>query len=36
MATKKRAFTAILDTEVLHLGKSADLLAKLRREIAAL
>ena len=36
MATKKRAFTAILDTEALHLRKSADLLAKLRREIAAL
>ena len=33
---KKRAFLAILDAEALHLGKSADLLAKLRQEIAAL
>ena len=36
MAIKKRAFTAILDSEALHLGKSADLLAELRQEIAAL
>ncbi len=36
VAMKKRAFTAILDSEALHLGKSADLLADLRREIAAL
>ena len=35
-ALKKRAFTAILDAEALHLGKSSDLLAELRREIAAL
>ncbi len=36
VAIKKRAFTAILDSEALHLGKSADLLAELRQEIAAL
>ena len=33
---KKRAFTAILDAEALHLGKSSDLLAELRQEVAAL
>jgi patatin-related protein len=36
VAVKKRAFTAILDAEALHLEKSADLLAELRQEIAAL
>jgi hypothetical protein len=35
-AIKKRAFTAILDAEALHLGRSSNLLAELRREIAAL
>ena len=35
-AVKKRAFTAILDTDSQHLGMSADLLAELRQEIAAL
>jgi patatin-related protein len=36
VAVKKRAFNAILDSEALHLGKCADLLAELRREIASL
>ena len=35
-AVKKRAFNAILDAESMHLGMSADLLAELRQEIAAL
>ncbi|MDP6691554.1 MAG: patatin-like protein [Alphaproteobacteria bacterium] len=35
-ALKKRAFTAILEAEAMHLGKSGDLLAELRQEIAAL
>ncbi len=35
-ALKKRAFAAILEAEAMHLGKSGDLLAELRREIAAL
>ncbi len=36
VAMKKRAFTAILDSEALHLKQSADLLAELRQEVAAL
>ncbi len=36
IAIKRRAFTAILEAEALHLGKSGDLLAELREEIAAL
>ncbi|MFP6706751.1 MAG: patatin-like protein [Alphaproteobacteria bacterium] len=35
-AMKRRAFTAILEAEALHLGKSQRLLDELREEIAAL
>jgi len=35
-AVKKRAFNAILDAEAMHLGLSAELIAGLRQEIAAL
>ena len=36
VAMKRRAFTSILEAEALHLGKSSNLLAELRQEIAAL
>ena len=36
IAMKRRAFAAILEAEAMHLGKSAELLAALHQEIAAL
>ncbi|MBT4487437.1 MAG: patatin-like protein [Rhodospirillaceae bacterium] len=36
VAMKRRAFTAILEAEALHLPNSGDLLAELRQEIATL
>lgn len=35
-ALKKRAFTAILDAEAMHLGNSPDIVAALRQKVAAL
>ena len=36
IALKAKAFNLILDTESTHLGECGDLIAQLRREVAAL